>query len=324
MTQAIRIDRTGGPEVMTLRSVDLPDPGPGEIRIRHTAIGVNFIDTYHRSGLYPVPLPSGIGLEAAGIIETVGEGVTHLRAGDRVAYGNGPLGAYAEAVNAPAHRVTAIPDTVSDEQAAALMLKGMTVRYLFKDTYPLKSGDTVLFHAAAGGVGQIACQWARDLGVTLIATAGSDEKCAIAQELGAAHVINYSTEDVVARVRDITSGAGVKVVYDGVGKATFATSLDCLAPRGLMVSFGNASGPVTGVDLGLLTQKGSIYITRPSLMHYVANNEDLAANTADVFDALARGAISTSINQRYALNEAVKAHEDLEARRTTGASILIP
>ena len=324
MTQAIRISHTGGPEVMTLRSVDLPDPGPGEVRIRHTAIGVNFIDTYHRSGLYPVPLPSGIGLEAAGIIETVGEGVTHLRAGDRVAYGNGPLGAYAEAVNAPAHRVTAIPDTVSDEQAAALMLKGMTVRYLFKDTYPLKSGDTVLFHAAAGGVGQIACQWARDLGVTLIATAGSDEKCAIAQELGAAHVINYSTEDVVARVRDITSGTGVQVVYDGVGKATFAMSLDCLASRGLMVSFGNASGPVTGVDLGLLTQKGSIYITRPSLMHYVASNEDLAANTADVFDALARGAISTSINQRYALNEAVKAHEDLEARRTTGASILIP
>ena len=324
MTQAIRISHTGGPEVMTLRSVDLPDPGPGEARIRHTAIGVNFIDTYHRSGLYPVPLPSGIGLEAAGIIETVGQGVTHLRAGDRVAYGNGPLGAYAEAVNAPAHRVTAIPDTVSDEQAAALMLKGMTVRYLFKDTYPLKSGDTVLFHAAAGGVGQIACQWARDLGVTLIATAGSDEKCAIAQELGAAHVINYSTEDVVARVRDITSGTGVQVVYDGVGKATFAMSLDCLASRGLMVSFGNASGPVTGVDLGLLTQKGSIYITRPSLMHYVASNEDLAANTADVFDALARGAISTSINQRYALNEAVKAHEDLEARRTTGASILIP
>ena len=316
MTQAIRISHTGGPEVMTLRSVDLPDPGPSEVRIRHTAIGVNFIDTYHRSGLYPVPLPSGIGLEAAGIIETVGEGVTHLRAGDRVAY--------AEAVNAPAHRVTAIPDTVSDEQAAALMLKGMTVRYLFKDTYPLKSGDTVLFHAAAGGVGQIACQWARDLGVTLIATAGSDEKCAIAQELGAAHVINYSTEDVVARVRDITSGTGVQVVYDGVGKATFAMSLDCLASRGLMVSFGNASGPVTGVDLGLLTQKGSIYITRPSLMHYVASNEDLAANTADVFDALARGAISTSINQRYALNEAVKAHEDLEARRTTGASILIP
>ena len=324
MTQAIRISHTGGPEVMTLRSVDLPDPGPSEVRIRHTAIGVNFIDTYHRSGLYPVPLPSGIGLEAAGIIETVGEGVTHLRAGDRVAYGNGPLGAYAEAVNAPAYRVTAIPDTVSDEQAAALMLKGMTVRYLFKDTYPLKSGDTVLFHAAAGGVGQIACQWARDLGVTLIATAGSDEKCAIAQELGAAHVINYSTEDVVARVRDITSGTGVQVVYDGVGKATFAMSLDCLASRGLMVSFGNASGPVTGVDLGLLTQKGSIYITRPSLMHYVASNEDLAANTADVFDALARGAISTSINQRYALNEAVKAHEDLEARRTTGASILIP
>ena len=324
MTQAIRISHTGGPEVMTLRSVDLPDPGPSEVRIRHTAIGVNFIDTYHRSGLYPVPLPSGIGLEAAGIIETVGEGVTHLRAGDRVAYGNGPLGAYAEAVNAPAHRVTAIPDTVSDEQAAALMLKGMTVRYLFKDTYPLKSGDTVLFHAAAGGVGQIACQWARDLGVTLIATAGSDEKCAIAQELGAAHVINYSTEDVVARVRDITSGTGVQVVYDGVGKATFAMSLDCLASRGLMVSFGNASGPVTGVDLGLLTQKGSIYITRPSLMHYVASNEDLAANTADVFDALARGAISTSINQRYALADAAQAHADLEGRKTSGSTVILP
>jgi NADPH2:quinone reductase len=324
MTKAVRIHETGGPSVMQLETIDLPDPGRGQVRVRHTAIGINFIDTYHRSGVYPVPLPSGLGLEAAGIVEETGEGVSTLKPGDRIAYGNGPIGAYAEAANVFANRVAKIPGPVSDEQAAALMLKGMTVRYLFKDTYALKPGDTIVFHAAAGGVGQIACQWAKDLGVTLIGTAGSDEKCAIARRKGAAHMINYSTEDVPARVRELTGGQGVPVVYDGVGKATFEMSLDCLAPRGLLATFGNASGTVTGVDLGMLTQKGSLYVTRPSLMHYVARDEDLAANTADVFDALARGAISAEVNQRYALADAVTAHEDLEGRRTTGASVLVP
>ena len=322
--QAIRIHETGGPDVMRLDTIDLAEPGPGQVRVRHTAIGVNFIDTYHRSGLYPLPLPSGIGLEAAGIVEDVGDGVTTLKDGDRVAYGSGPIGAYSQAHILPAGRVAKIPDGVSDEQAAALMLKGMTVRYLFKDTYALKAGNTILFHAAAGGVGQIACQWAADMGVTLIGTAGSDEKCEIARQKGAAHVINYSRENVVERVREITEGRGVPVVYDGVGKDTFEMSLDCLAPRGLLATFGNASGPVTGVNLGILTQKGSLYVTRPSLMHYVASDEDLAANTADVFDAVARGAISIDINQRYALADAQKAHEDLEGRRTTGASVLVP
>lgn len=323
-TRAIRIHETGAPDVMKLERIELPDPGPGEVRIRHTAIGVNFIDTYHRSGLYPLPLPSGIGLEAAGIVEAVGQDVAALSEGDRVAYGSGPPGAYAEAANIPAGRVAKIPDGVSDEQAAALMLKGMTVRYLLKETYTVKPGDTILFHAAAGGVGQLACQWARDLGVELIGTAGSDEKCEIALARGAAHAINYSREDVVARVREITGGKGVPVVYDGVGKDTFEISLDCLVPRGLLVSFGNASGPVTGVNLGILTQKGSLYLTRPSLNHYVATDEALAANTADVFDAVLRGAISVPINQHYALADAVLAHEDLENRRTTGASILLP
>lgn len=322
--KAIRIHETGGPEVMQFEAIDLADPAPGEVQVRHTAIGVNFIDTYHRSGLYPVPLPSGIGLEGAGVVEAVGDGVTTLKVGDRVAYGSGPLGAYSERHNIAAGRVAKIPDGVSDEQAAALMLKGMTVRYLFRETYALQPGDTVLFHAAAGGVGQIACQWARDMGVTLIGTAGSAEKCAIALEKGAAHMIDYSRENVVERVRELTGGKGVPVVYDGVGRDTFEMSLDCLAPRGLLVSFGNASGPVTGVDLGILTQKGSLYVTRPSLGHYVATDEALAANTADVFDAVARGAISIDINQRYALAEARLAHEDLEARQTTGASVLVP
>ncbi|MEA1940914.1 MAG: quinone oxidoreductase [Pseudomonadota bacterium] len=322
--QAIRIHETGGPGVLRVEDVDLPDPGPGQIRVRHTAIGVNFIDTYHRSGLYPVPLPSGIGLEAAGIVDALGDGVDTLSEGDRVAYGTGPIGAYSQAHILPASRVARIPDGVSDEQAAALMLKGMTVRYLFKDTYAVKPGDTILFHAAAGGVGQIACQWAKALGVSLIGTAGSDEKCEIARQKGAAHTINYSRENVVERVREITQGRGVPVVYDGVGKDTFEMSLDCLAPRGLLATFGNASGPVTGVNLGILTQKGSLYVTRPSLMHYVASDADLAANTADVFDAVARGAISIDINQRYALADAQKAHEDLEGRRTTGASVLVP
>jgi len=324
MIKAIRIHETGGPDVMKLEEIELPAPGKGEVRIRHKAIGVNFIDTYHRTGLYPLPLPVGLGLEAAGIVEEVGDGVTNLKEGDRVAYGAGPLGAYAEAINAPASRIAKVPGGVTDEQAASLMLKGMTVRYLFKETYPLKKGDTVLFHAAAGGVGLIACQWAKDMGVTLIGTAGSDEKCALAKSHGAAHVINYSKEDVAARVKEITGGKGAPVVYDGVGKDTFEISLDCLSRRGLLATFGNASGPVTGVNLGILTQKGSVYVTRPSMMDYLVTDEELAATTADVFDAVARGAIKIDVNQRYALKDAVQAHKDLEGRKTTGASVLLP
>ena len=324
MTKAIRISEFGDPSVLQWVDIELPDPPPGQVRVRHTAVGVNFIDTYHRSGLYPLPLPAGIGLEAAGIVEVIGEGVTHLKPGDRVAYGGGPLGAYSQAANLPANRVALIPHGVTDEQAATLMLKGMTVRFLFKDCFAIKPGDTILFHAAAGGVGQIACQWAKDMGVTLVGTAGSDEKCRIAKEMGAAHVINYSRENIAERVRSITEGKGVPVVYDGVGADTFEASLDCLQPRGLMVSFGNASGPVTGVNLGILAAKGSLYVTRPTLMHYIAKDEDLAANTADVFDAVARGALTSSIGQRYALAEARLAHEDLEARKTIGASILLP
>ena len=308
MTQAIRISEFGNPSVLQMGEIDLPDPSPGEIRVRHTAIGVNFIDTYHRSGLYPLPLPTGIGLEAAGVVDAVGSDVTHIKPGDRIAYGGGPIGAYSQAANLPANRVALIPDGVTDEQAATLMLKGMTVRFLFKDCFAVKPGDTILFHAAAGGVGQIACQWAKDMGVTLIGTAGSDEKCRIAKEMGAAHVINYRRENITESVRSLTEGKGVPVVYDGVGADTFEASLDCLQPRGLMVSFGNASGPVTGVNLGLLAAKGSLYVTRPTLMHYIAKDEDLAANTADVFDAVKRGAVTSSIGQRYAL---------ADARRTT-------
>ena len=265
MTKAVRIEKTGGPEVMQLVDVDLPKPEPGEVRIRHTAIGLNYIDTYHRSGLYPVKLPSGLGQEAAGVVEELGQGVTTLKVGDRVAYGNGPIGAYAQARNIPASRVVKIPDAISDETAAGMMLKGMTVRYLLRATYKVKAGETILLHAAAGGVGLIASQWAKALGATVIGTVGSEAKMEIAKAHGCAHVINSSTENVVARVKEITGGKGVPVVYDGVGQATFMTSLDCLSPRGLLVSFGNASGPVEGVSLGILASKGSLYVTRPTL-----------------------------------------------------------
>lgn len=324
MTKAIRIHQTGGPSVMQLENCEAREPGPGELSIRHVAIGVNYIDTYHRSGLYPVPLPSGLGLEASGTVEAIGHGVEGFKPGERVAYGGGPLGAYAEINIVPASRVARLPDAVSHEQAAAIMLKGMTARYLLKETYPVQPGDTILFHAAAGGVGLLVCQWARDLGVTVIGTASTKDKCDLALGLGATHMINSTDEDIVTRVREITEGRGVPVVYDGVGKATFEASLDCLQPRGLLASFGNASGPVTNVDLGILTQKGSLYVTRPSLGHYTATDEALATNTADLFDAVARGALTITVNQRFALEDAVKAHEALESRQTTGASILVP
>jgi NADPH2:quinone reductase len=322
--KAIRIEQTGGPEVMQLVEADLPPPGRGEVRVRHTAIGLNFIDTYHRSGLYPVKLPSGLGLEAAGVVEEAGEGVTHLRPGDRVAYGNGPLGAYAEARNAPANRVSKIPDGIADETAAAMMLKGMTVRYLLRQTYKVAPGDTILVHAAAGGVGLIACQWAKALGATVIGTAGSKEKAELARAHGCDHVILYRQEDVPARVRELTGGKGVPVVYDGVGKDTLTISLDSLRPRGLLVSFGNASGPVDKFDLGVLSAKGSLYVTRPTLATYVADDADLQANAKDLFDVVASGKVKVEVNQRYGLSDVVQAHRDLAARKTTGSTVLVP
>jgi NADPH:quinone reductase len=322
--KAIRIEQTGGPEVMQLVDVDLPPPGKGEVRIRQTAVGLNFIDTYHRNGLYPMKLPSGLGLEAAGVVEETGKGVTHLKQGDRVAYGNGPIGAYAQARNAPANRVSKLPDGISDETAAAMMLKGMTVRYLLRETYKLASGETILLHAAAGGIGLIASQWAKALGATVIGTAGSEEKAELARAHGCDHVILYKSEDVPARVRELTGGKGVPVVYDGVGKDTLLMSLDSLQPRGLLVSFGNASGPVDGFNVGLLAAKGSLYVTRPTLATYVAKDEDLQANANDLFDMVKSGKVKIEVNQSYPLSQAIKAHKDLEARKTTGSTILVP
>ncbi len=322
--KAIQMQQPGGPEVMELVDVDLSAPSAGEVRIRHTAIGLNYIDTYHRSGLYPLPLPSGIGLEAAGVVEECGPGVTELAVGDRVAYGTGPIGAYAEARNVPATRVAKVPDSISDETAAAMMLKGMTVRYLLRETYEVQAGDTILWHAAAGGVGLIACQWAKALGVTVIGTVSTEEKAELARANGCEHIIMYNSEDVAERVREITDGAGVPVVYDGVGAATAEASLNSLRPRGLLASFGNASGPVKDFDLGALGAKGSLYVTRPSLMTYTANDSDLAANAADLMDMVGSGKVKIPVNQHYALAEAQQAHHDLEARKTTGSTVLVP
>ena len=322
--KAIRISETGTPGVMQLVDVDVPGPGQGEVRVRQKAVGVNYIDTYHRSGLYPVPLPSGIGLEAAGVVEDLGPGVEGLNVGDRIAYGSGPIGAYAELRNVPANRVSKIPKGISDETAAGMMLKGMTVRYLLRATYKVKRGETILLHAAAGGVGLILSQWAKALGVTVIGTVGSAEKMDIALAHGCAHVIDSSRENVVARVREITGGTGVPVVYDGVGQATMLTSLDCLSPRGLLVSFGNASGPVKAFDLGLLSAKGSLYVTRPTLFAYTSSDADLKETADDLVEMVNSGKVKIPVNQRYALADAVRAHEDLEARRTTGTTVLIP
>ena len=322
--KAIRISETGGPEVMKLVDADPGKPGPGQVRVRQTAVGLNYIDTYHRSGLYPVPLPSGLGLEAAGVVEELGEGVTSLAPGDRIAYGVGALGAYAGMRNMPANRIMKLPASISDETAAGMMLKGMTVRYLLRATYKVQPGETILLHAAAGGVGLILSQWAKALGVTVIGTVGSDEKMAIARAHGCDHVINASTEDTVARVKEITGGKGVPVVYDGVGQSTLITSLDCLSPRGLLVSFGNASGPVKALDLGLLAARGSLYVTRPTLMTYTASDEDLTETAEDLVAMVASGKVSIPVNQRYALADVVQAHRDLESRKTTGTTILIP
>lgn len=324
MVHAIRIHENGGPEVMRWEPVDVPAPGPGEIRIRHTAIGLNYIDTYIRGGLYKAQLPLVLGQEAAGEIVAIGPDVTGFKPGDRVAYGNGPTGGYAEERVIPADKVVKIPDGVTDRIAAAIMLKGLTAWYLLRRTFPVQPGQTLLFHAAAGGVGQIAAQWAKHLGATVIGTAGGPEKVALARAAGCDHVIDYSTEDFVSRVRAITGGKGVPVVYDGVGKTTFEGSLDCLSPRGMMVTFGNASGPVAPISPLVLSQKGSLYLTRPTLGSYIATRPEYEAAAAELFDVMAKGAVKISIAQTYPLREAAQAHRDLEARKTTGSTVLLP
>ena len=324
MPHAIRIHRTGGPEVLQWDEVPVGDPGAGEARVRHTAVGVNYIDTYHRNGLYKLPLPSGIGSEAAGVVEAVGPGVTDLKAGDRVAYTGGPPGSYAETRIVSADRLVKIPEGVSDRVAATLMLKGLTVQYLLRQTYPLKGGETILLHAAAGGIGLIACQWARALGVTVIGTVGSDEKAALAKANGCTHTIVYTRENFVERVKELTGGKGVPVVYDAVGKDTFPGSLDCLSPRGMFVSFGNASGPVPPFELLLLAQKGSLYATRPTLVTYTAKRADMVRMAEDVFSMVKAGKIVNDARQTYPLKDATKAHRDLESRKTTGSTVLLP
>jgi len=321
--KAVRIHETGGPDVMKVEQIDLPNPAPGEVRVRHNAIGLNFIDTYQRSGLYPVQLPCGLGLEAAGVVEELGEGVMNLKPGDRIAYGTGPQGAYAEAHNVHSARVVKLPKQIDDQTAAAMMLKGMTAQYLLRQTYKVKRGDTILIHAAAGGVGLIVCQWAKHLGATVIGTAGSEEKAKLAKAHGADHVILYRNEDVAARVKDITNSAGVPVVYDAVGKDTWEVSLKCLSPRGLMVSYGNASGPVGKIDL-LSLMPGSFYLTRPTLFHYTMTPEALLTTASDLMDVVASGAVKIEVNQTYALGDVVQAHKDLEGRKTTGSSVLLP
>jgi NADPH2:quinone reductase len=322
MPKAIRITETGGPEVMKLVDVEVGDPGPGEVQVRQHAIGLNFIDTYFRSGLYPMPMPGGVGLEGAGEVTAVGEGVENFAPGDRVAYCDRPPGSYAELRNMPAAPLVKLPEDVDFESAAAMMLKGLTVQYLFRRTYRLQEGQTILFHAAAGGVGLIAMQWAKALGVTVIGTAGSEEKAALARKYGCDHVILYREEDVVTRVREITDGEMVPVVYDGVGKDTFQSSIDCLQPFGLMVSFGNASGAVPPMALTAL--KGSLYITRPTLMAHTANRANLEEMSAELFEMVGSGKVKLEIDRRYALAEAVEAHRDLEGRRTTGSSVILP
>jgi NADPH2:quinone reductase len=322
--KAIRFSRTGGPEVLEYVDVEVGDPGPGEVRVRNHAIGVNFIDVYFRTGLYPQPLPGGIGHEAAGVVEAVGEGVTHVRPGDRVAYASRPNGSYSELRIMPADVLVHLPDAISFEQGAAMLLQGLTVQYLFNGTHKLQPGETVLFHAAAGGVGLIACQWARAIGANLIGTVGSDEKAALARHHGAAHVINYNTENIVERVREITGGAMVPVVYDSVGRDTFSRSLDCLRPRGLMVSFGNSSGAVPPFALTELVSRGSLFITRPTLASYASTRAELESMAADLFGMVTSGKVSIEINQRFALKDAGAAQAALEARRTTGKTILLP
>lgn len=322
--KAVRISETGGPDVIRLEDVARPTPGPGEILIRQAAAGVNFIDTYHRTGLYPIPMPSGLGLEGAGIVEEIGAGVERFAVGDRVGFCSGPIGAYAELHVAPAARAVRLPAGLADDIAAAAMLKGMTARYLLKRTFPIAEGDAAVVHAAAGGVGQILVQWGRELGATIIAVAGSPEKCALARSLGAHHVIDSSREDIARRVREITGGEGAHVTYDSVGKDTFLASLDSLRPLGMFVSYGNASGPAPAFEPGILSAKGSLFFTRPTLFTYTRTPELLQETADDLFDAIARGIVKIAPPTRYPLAEARKAHEDLEGRRTTGSLVLVP
>ena len=324
-SRAVHIDKQGGPEELKLVDVSVGDPGPGEIRIRHKAVGLNYIDVYQRSGLYPLTMPLQLGMEASGVVEAVGEGVTHLQVGDRAAYASQPPGSYCELRVMPAKCVCKLPDAISFETGAAMMLKGLTAQYLLRRVLPqggLKAGDHVLFHAAAGGVGLIACQWAKALGLQLIGTAGSDEKCALAKANGAAYVINYSTEDFAARVKEITAGRGVKVVYDSVGKDTFERSLDCLSPFGLMASFGNASGPVAPFAPGILGNKGSLYVTRQTLFNHIATRESTQEMADELFEMVTSGKVKIRIDQRFALADVAQAHRSLEARKTTGCTIL--
>ena len=325
MVKAIRIHRTGGPDAMRWEDVEVGAPGPGEVRIRHEAVGLNYIDVYFRTGLYPAPsLPFSPGMEGAGVVEAVGEGVDALAVGDRVAYAAPPVGSYAEQRLMPADKVVKVPAGIDSRQAAAMMLQGMTVEYLLRRTYPVRAGETILFHAAAGGVGLIACQWAKHLGATVIGTVGSDEKAELARAHGCDHPIVYTREDFTDRVRELTDGAGVPVVYDAVGRDTFAGSLDCLRPRGMLVSFGQSSGKVDPFDVGILSAKGSLYVTRPTLMTYTASRADLEASAQALFDVVAGGAVRITVNQTFPLAEAADAHRALESRRTTGSTILVP
>lgn len=323
MPYAIRIYENGGPDVMRWEEVEVAEPGAGEVRVRNTAVGLNYIDTYHRSGLYPMPMPMILGSEGAGVIEKLGPRVKGFKVGDRVAYAQ-PIGAYAEVLNRPVARLVKIPAGIEDATAAAMMLKGMTAWYLVRRTYKVKSGETILVHAAAGGVGQILCQWAKHLGATVIGTVGSEEKAALAKKAGCKHVIVTSKEKIPERVKAITKGKGVPVVYDGVGKDTFNDSLDCLAPLGLMASFGNASGAVPPVNIGILAQKGSLFLTRPTLVNYTATPEDLATAARELFSVVKKGAVKIKINQTYPLREAAQAHVDLQNRKTTGSTVLLP
>lgn len=325
MSKAIVVNRTGGPEVLRWVDYDPGQPGPGEVRLRHEAVGLNFIDVYHRTGLYPLPsLPAVLGMEGSGAVEAVGQGVTEVVVGDRVAYAGLPPGAYAQARLIPADRLVKLPTGITTRQAAAMMLQGMTARYLLHGCFDVKAGDTILIHAAAGGVGSIVCQWAKHLGATVIGTVGSEEKVVTATANGCHYPILYTSEDFAARVRQITEGRGVDVVYDSVGQATFMKSLECLRPLGTMVSFGQSSGPVAPVELGLLSAKGSLFLTRPTLMTYTAKREDLLTHARDLFDVVEKGVVKVDIRQTYHLSDAARAHRDLEGRRTTGSSIFLP
>ena len=321
---AIRIHEYGGPDVLRYETIEVPDPGPGEAQVRHTAIGLNFIDTYHRTGLYPMPLPTGLGSEAAGIVEAVGDGVTEVEPGDRVVYTGRPADAYSERRNFQAWQLVAIPDGVSDEQAAAMFLKGLTARYLLRRSYPAKSGDTVLLYAAAGGVGSIVSQWAKHLGVTVIGVVSTDEKAALAKAQGCAHVVMADEPDLAAAVRKLTGGDGVHAAYDSVGRDTFFASLDSLRPHGVMVTFGNASGPVEPFAPAELAKRHSLFVTRPTLFDFIATREDLLEAASDLFEVVGNGVVRISVNQRYPLEEARQAHIDLEARKTTGSTVLVP